>query len=369
MNSDAVKKYCCKWDNDRKEPDSNDSMTDSFYMQLVKKVAYQLQTIILSPILKEKKKNGTKYCTLQGRKVEECFVTFFLVMAILILFCAISTAWSMMIIRESFTCDPALNCYAFHKEKHFDIDIISDNPIENCSQYDNNNTVITICYEIVFNVPEGFSVFGGLIAFATLAINIMIALMYTLYDCCTCICTFNSDKKVCVIVMFCLFVPLILLLHISAILVLTLDKFSMDHFTPLFKTNYEIYNAVFYGFSSLYSMECTVIVVTRVLWKELNDTQDVEAAIQETAIQRGEEAAIQRGEEAAIQREEEAAIQRGEETAIQRGEEAAIQREEEAAIQREEEAAIPHESIQLTTSNETSWLLADQRKMDREHRV
>ena len=200
---------------------------------VIREKMYEVPPAFLGGILK-KKEEDTHY-TLNEVKVGHKLMSAIFVMIILVLFLAIATFLNS-IVRESFTCDPALDCYAFDVFRH-DYRIKSVERITDCSLYENTTNITTICYAFSDDLLHGLGVAGGVLTFGILSFKMITLVGFTVFSvfmfcinnrgCCKCCNVYICITLMIISIIINLFlIPAILFIEV---LVMSTDLLSFLH--------------------------------------------------------------------------------------------------------------------------------------------
>lgn len=180
----------------------NDSLTELPW----KSAMYDLPQLIFK-LYDEKEVNGVKIIFLCGRQLLPVKNTtkkkvvvratlasmeFLFLNSVSILVCSALLFWYIFLLKQTFTCDPGVDCFALSIE---DKSPLQQRPIDNCSDFEMMNNVTIECYHYAFLFGTGLSAFGGLLKFGEISLRISISVFFWGVDAATSTVTTVTTKS------------------------------------------------------------------------------------------------------------------------------------------------------------------------------
>ena len=107
--------------------------------------------------------------------VNYIFVSFFFLLALVIMTCAIDTFRGVFIIRKSYDCDSRLDCFPFESETNV---ALQEDSISNCSTFLSDRSVDIKCYQFAFYYVEGIGLVAGILVVSSFIIKAYV-IMFT----------------------------------------------------------------------------------------------------------------------------------------------------------------------------------------------
>ena len=169
-----------------------------------KSAIYDLPQLIFK-LYEEREVNGVKKIFLGGRQLlpvknKKILASTLAVLELLflnsvsIIVCSALVFWYIFLLKQTFSCDPGLDCFALNSE---DKSPLQQRPIENCSDFEMMNNVTTECYRYVFFFGTGFSAFGGLLKFGEILLRMLTSTLFWGVDAATAtVATVTTKSKV-----------------------------------------------------------------------------------------------------------------------------------------------------------------------------
>ena len=132
-------------------------------------LAYHFSRLVLGDSLQREIKSQPPCLTLFDREISPLATIFLAALSPALLIPAFVSFWASFLIKETFSCDPGLDCF-FRNPSSF---AIEDHglPLYNCSDFDENNATV-ICFQFVFDYAAGFASMGGLIVVAVSSLRV-----------------------------------------------------------------------------------------------------------------------------------------------------------------------------------------------------
>lgn len=164
----------------------------------------------------EKGKNPPSKITIYGRNVgpKTLYIHF---SAIVVVFsCSAMAFWYEFLLAESNECDPRMDCFAFPQE-----DGSSNNPLENCTDYENDNYTIQ-CFKFVFNYADGLGNSGGVLILSKVIVSIHISMWIAIASLCP------AKSQTCTCSCFCIIGTLYIIISFISIVIIWLVIFNVS---------------------------------------------------------------------------------------------------------------------------------------------
>lgn len=130
-----------------------------------------LKLIYGHQLAETKKKGGSVSYFICERQVRPWLMAVLFMVVIFVCSCTAVTFWGEFLIKETFTCDRALDCFPFDQHEK----AMTHTPIVNCSAYEDTNVTIR-CYQFVFSYASALGNAGGVLVLASVVMNIQAGL-------------------------------------------------------------------------------------------------------------------------------------------------------------------------------------------------
>ena len=134
---------------------------------------YAAISVVFRDAIKKKSTKTGPVFVLWDRKVSPMFIPALFIILPGLFACFITSFWGVFLIENSYTCDPALDCFPIDAEQGN----LQNDPIVNCSDFNTNDNITILCYQFVFRFAAGTAFLGGLLAFTATLIKLLGSLL------------------------------------------------------------------------------------------------------------------------------------------------------------------------------------------------
>ncbi len=108
-----------------------------------------------------------------GRHVRPWLLAMLFLVVMFVYTCTLIAFWNTFLVDESITCDSTMDCFAINSTTYSPI---SEEPIENCTKYENDENYTIHCYKFVFNYGSALGDAGGVLVLASVIMNVQAGL-------------------------------------------------------------------------------------------------------------------------------------------------------------------------------------------------
>lgn len=134
---------------------------------------YAAISVVFRDAIKKKTTKTGPVFVLWNRKISPISIPALFILLPGLFTCFITSFWGVFLIENSYTCDPALDCFPIDAE-HGNL---QNDPIVNCSDFNTNDNITILCYQFVFRFAAGTAFLGGLLAFTAIFIKLLGSLL------------------------------------------------------------------------------------------------------------------------------------------------------------------------------------------------
>lgn len=134
---------------------------------------YAAISVVFRDAIKKKNTENGPVFVLWNRKLAPAFIPCLFLIIPGLFACFFLSFWDTFLIENSYTCDPALDCFPIDAEN----DNLQNDPIVNCSDFDTSDNITILCYQFVFKFTAGTAFAGGLLSFTAIGIKLLGSLL------------------------------------------------------------------------------------------------------------------------------------------------------------------------------------------------